>query len=98
MGSPGADEDRGVPLVVAVAIAGSACTGCRSPGRRARAFWCGWRGAWTGLPLFAVRARLVLLPRRSPVRWLYGLVGLPGRHWRVEPGAGESRVTSGRPA
>ncbi|MFJ3991852.1 DUF6114 domain-containing protein [Streptomyces sp. NPDC090032] len=44
------------------------------------------------------RTLAVLLPRRSPVRWLYGLVGLPDRHWRVEPGAGESRVTSVRPA
>lgn len=52
-------------------------------------------GAWAGLPLFAVPA---LLPRRSPLRWLYGLVGLPGRRRRVERGAGENRVTSGRPA
>ncbi|MFF1481308.1 hypothetical protein ACFVYD_27775 [Streptomyces sp. NPDC058301] len=23
--------------------------------------------------------------RRSPVRWLYGLVGVPGRHWKAGP-------------
>ncbi|MFE2990105.1 hypothetical protein [Streptomyces sp. NPDC059262] len=52
-------------------------------------------GAWAGLPLFAV---LALLPRGSPLRWVYGLVGLPDRRRRVERGAWESRVTSGRPA
>ncbi|UUU43047.1 hypothetical protein [Streptomyces sp. NBC_00162] len=42
-------------------------------------------GWWAGLALFAVAAGVVLLPARSPVRWLYGLVGVPDRHWRVEP-------------
>ncbi|WP_326776756.1 DUF6230 family protein [Streptomyces sp. NBC_01445] len=46
----------------------------------------------------AVRGVAGLVPLRSPVRWLYGLVGLPDRHWRVGPGGHESRVTSVRPA
>lgn len=52
---------------------GPACTVCRSPGRCARAFWSGW----ARLPLFAVRAGLVLLPRRSPVRRALRARGAP---------------------
>ncbi|MFG2523227.1 hypothetical protein [Streptomyces sp. NPDC048527] len=95
---PGADEDRGVPRVVAVAIAGAGVYGLPFAGALAASVLVRLAGAWAGLPLFAVLAGLVLLPRRSPVRWLYGLVGFPDRHWRVEPGAGESPVTSVRPA
>lgn len=56
---------------------GPACTVCRSPGRCARAFWSGWQGSWARLPLFAVRAGLVLLPRRSPVRRVLRARGAP---------------------
>ncbi|UDL98630.1 hypothetical protein [Streptomyces longhuiensis] len=52
---------------------GPACTVCRSPGRCARAFWSGW----ARLPLFVVRAGLVLLPRRSPVRRALRARGAP---------------------
>lgn len=38
-----------------------------------------------GLAAFAVLAGVTLLTRRSPVRWLYGLVGVPGRHWKAGP-------------
>ncbi|MCX5016265.1 hypothetical protein OG765_35665 [Streptomyces sp. NBC_00555] len=43
----------------------------------------GWR--LPGAAYLKVAAGVVLLPARSPVRWLYGLVGVPDRHWRVEP-------------
>ncbi|MCY0945311.1 hypothetical protein [Streptomyces antarcticus] len=42
----------------------------------------GWR---LGLAVFAAAAGAVPLPARSPVRRLYGLVGVPDRHWRAGP-------------
>ncbi|MFI9775538.1 hypothetical protein ACIHCV_12590 [Streptomyces sp. NPDC051956] len=87
-----------MPRVVAVAISTAGAYGLPFAGALSASVLVRVTGAWAGLPLFAVLAGLDLLPRRSPVRWLYGLVGLPDRPRRVEPGAGESRVTSVRPA
>lgn len=39
-----------------------------------------------GLAAFAAVAGFALLTRRSPVRLLYGLVGVPKRHWKADLG------------
>ncbi|MGW6531508.1 hypothetical protein [Streptomyces venezuelae] len=80
---PGADEDRKVPRLLAVAIAGAGVYGLPFMGALFASVLVRLVGGWLGLPLFAVVAGLTLLHGRSPVRWLYGLVGVPGRHWRA---------------
>ncbi|MEV3859651.1 hypothetical protein AB0J38_35760 [Streptomyces sp. NPDC050095] len=97
---PGADRDRKVPRVVAVGIAAAGVYGLPFVGALCASGLVRLLGGWLGLPLFAVLAGFVLLARRSPVRWLYGLVGVPDRHWRVEPEAESAvvaQVTSSRP-
>ncbi|NEB74135.1 hypothetical protein G3I40_02605 [Streptomyces sp. SID14478] len=98
---PGADRDRKVPRVVAVGIAAAGVYGLPFAGAVLASVLVRLLGGWLGLPLFAVLAGAVLLWRRSPVRRLYGLVGVPDRHWRVEPDAGPAvvaQVTSSRSA
>ncbi|MFI2616866.1 hypothetical protein [Streptomyces sp. NPDC018584] len=80
---PGADEDRKVPRVLAVVIAGAGVYGLPFVGALLASVLVRLLGGWLGLPLFAIVAGLTLLPARSPVRWLYGLVGVPHRHWRA---------------
>ncbi|MET9546386.1 hypothetical protein ABZY36_13900 [Streptomyces sp. NPDC006627] len=80
---PGADEDRKVPRVLAVVIAGAGVYGLPFVGALLASVLVRLLGGWLGLPLFAIVAGLTLLPGRSPVRWLYGLVGVPRRHWRA---------------
>ncbi|MEU7650052.1 hypothetical protein [Streptomyces huasconensis] len=84
---PGADEDRKVPRVLAVVIAAAGVYGLPFVGALLASGLVRLLGGWLGLPLFAVVAGLTLLHGRSPVRWLYGLVGVPHRHWRA--GAGD---------
>ncbi|MFP3990005.1 hypothetical protein U9R90_21540 [Streptomyces sp. E11-3] len=91
---PGADEDRKVPRIVAVVIAAAGVYGLPFIGALTASVLMRLGGV-LGLLLFAVLAGLVLLPGRSPVRWLYGLVGIPGRHWRA---SGEEIPTADRPA
>ncbi|MEU6993515.1 hypothetical protein ABZ953_23035 [Streptomyces sp. NPDC046465] len=99
---PGADEDRKVQRLLAVVIAAAGVYGLPFVGALFASVLVRLVGGWLGLPLFAVAAGVTLLHRRSPVRWLYGLVGVPERHWRAgleEPdrtGGQESGVTSGR--
>ncbi|ARX82060.1 MULTISPECIES: hypothetical protein [Streptomyces] len=81
---PGADEDRKVHPVLAVAVAGAGVYGLPFLGAVTASVLVRLLGGWLGLPLFAVLAGVVLLPRRSPVRRLYGLVGVPHRHWRAD--------------
>ncbi|MFI0983150.1 hypothetical protein ACH4SP_39820 [Streptomyces sp. NPDC021093] len=81
---PGADEDRKVGRFVAVLIAGAGVYGLPFVGALGASVLIRLLGWLPGLALFAVLAGLVLLPRRSPVRFLYGLVGVPHRHWRAE--------------
>lgn len=77
-GAPaGRSGDRRGPACTVCRSPGPACTVCRLPGRCARAFWSGWQGSWARLPLFVVRAGLVLLPRRSPVRRALRARGAP---------------------
>ncbi|GGV23825.1 hypothetical protein [Streptomyces spectabilis] len=98
---PGADEDRKVHRVLAVAIAAAGVHGLPLLGAVTASALVRLLGAWLGLPLFAVLAGLVLLPRRSPVRLLYDLVGVPHRHWRAgldDTTAGMTGVTSDRSA
>ncbi len=80
---PGADEDRKVPRIVAIAIAAAGVYGLPFLGALVASGLMRLLGAVFGLLLFAVLAGVVLLHRRSPVRWLYGMVGIPERHWRV---------------
>lgn len=80
---PGGDEDRKVPRVVAVGIAGAGVYGLPALGALLASVLTRLLGYVLGLALFAVVAGLLLLPRRSPVRLLYGLVGLPAGHWRA---------------
>ncbi|MFF1380855.1 hypothetical protein [Streptomyces sp. NPDC058308] len=99
---PGADEERKVPRLLAVVIAAAGVYGLPFVGALFASVLVRLAGGWLGLPLFAVAAGVTLLHRRSPVRWLYGLVGVPARHWRAgleepgHPGDQESGVTSGR--
>ncbi|WP_274555910.1 hypothetical protein [Streptomyces spiramyceticus] len=81
---PGADEDRKVPRVVAVAVAAAGVYGLPFAGALAASLLVRALGWAAGLGLFAVLAGVVLLPGRGPVRVLYGLVGVPGRHWRAD--------------
>ncbi|MFE6165097.1 hypothetical protein ACFQ7F_40000 [Streptomyces sp. NPDC056486] len=81
---PGADEDRKVHRFLAIAIAAAGVYGLPFVGALAASVLVRLLGGWVGLPLFAVLAGLTLLSRRSPVRWLYGLVGVPHRHWRAD--------------
>ncbi|MFG2149260.1 hypothetical protein ACGFRG_34420 [Streptomyces sp. NPDC048696] len=80
---PGADEDRKVPRAVAVGIAAAGVYGLPFAGALGAAVLVHLAGWAVGLPVFAVLAGVALLARRSPVRWLYGLVGVPGRHWKA---------------
>ncbi|MFI8931826.1 hypothetical protein ACIG3E_29650 [Streptomyces sp. NPDC053474] len=97
---PGADEDRKVHRVLAVAIAAAGVYGLPFLGAVAASALVRLLGALLGLPLFAVLAGVALLPRRSPVRRLYDLVGVPHRHWRADLDAsaapGVAGVTSDR--
>ncbi|WP_137990581.1 hypothetical protein [Streptomyces vilmorinianum] len=94
---PGADEDRKVPRVLAIGIAAAGVHGLPFAGALAASVLTRLLGAVPGLALFAVGAGLVLLPRRSPVRWLYGTVGVPTRHWRADEHLQRGAVTSARP-
>ncbi|MEV7522999.1 hypothetical protein [Streptomyces sp. NPDC091371] len=93
---PGAAADLKVPRVVAVAIAGAGVYVLPFAGALGASVLVRLLGWWAGLGLFAVAAGAVLLPARSPVRALYGLVGVPDAHWRAEPEAGET-VRASRP-
>ncbi|MFH8613196.1 hypothetical protein ACH4D5_37590 [Streptomyces sp. NPDC018029] len=96
---PGADEDRKVPRFLGIAIAAAGVYGLPFVGALFASVLVRLVGGWLGLPLFAVVAGVTLLHRRSPVRWLYGLVGVPGRHWRAgldEAGGQESAGSGGR--
>ncbi|MEU7577852.1 hypothetical protein AB0B50_09655 [Streptomyces sp. NPDC041068] len=106
---PGADEDRKVPRLLGIAIAAAGVYGLPFVGALFASALVRLVGGWLGLPVFAVVAGVVLLHGRSPVRWLYGLVGVPHRHWRAElddsrgDGRGDGRgdesgVTTGRSA
>ncbi|WP_434587969.1 hypothetical protein [Streptomyces sp. A5-4] len=81
---PGADEDRKVARVAAVAVAAAGVYGLPFVGALAASALVRLLGWPAGLALFAALAGVVLLPRRSPVRLLYGLVGVPHRHWRAD--------------
>ncbi|GAA1362005.1 hypothetical protein [Streptomyces beijiangensis] len=81
---PGADEDRRVPQLLAVAIAGAGVHGLPFLGALTASILMHLLGGPLGLALFAVLAGFALLARRSPVRWLYGLVGVPARHWKAD--------------
>ncbi|MFF9897112.1 hypothetical protein [Streptomyces longispororuber] len=97
---PGAQEDRGVRPVLAVAIAAAGVYGLPFLGALGASALVRLLGGWPGLVLCVVAAGLVLLPRRSPVRRLHQLVGVPDRHWRAEPepARGTAGVRSDRPA
>jgi hypothetical protein len=82
--------------VVAVAIAGAGVYVLPFAGALGASALVRLLGWWAGLGLFAVPAGVVLLPLRSPVRALYGLVGVPDGHWRAEPEA-EAAATASRP-
>ncbi|CAM5364406.1 hypothetical protein SAVIM338S_01425 [Streptomyces avidinii] len=82
---PGAAADLKVPRVIAVAIAGAGVHGLPFAGALGASALVRLLGWWLGLGLFALVAGAVLLPARSPVRRLYGLVGVPDGHWRIEP-------------
>ncbi|MFZ3496239.1 hypothetical protein ACODT5_23995 [Streptomyces sp. 5.8] len=73
--------------MVAVAIAGAGVYGLPFAGAVGASVLVRLLGWWAGIGVFALLAGVVLLPARSPVRALYGLVGVPDRHWRVEPEA-----------
>ncbi|MET9520381.1 hypothetical protein [Streptomyces sp. NPDC002994] len=81
---PGADGDRKVPRVMAVAVAAAGVYGLPFAGAVVASVLVRVLGWPLGLALFAGLAGVVLLARRSPVRVLYGLVGVPGRHWRAD--------------
>ncbi|MEU5997650.1 hypothetical protein ABZ837_07465 [Streptomyces sp. NPDC047197] len=101
---PGADEDRKVHRFLAIAIAAAGVYGLPFVGALVASVLVRLLGGWIGLPLFAVLAGLTLLSRRSPVRRLYGLVGVVHRHWRADLDTGgdtgreETGVTSDRSA
>ncbi|QEU95772.1 hypothetical protein [Streptomyces kanamyceticus] len=97
---PGADEDRKVPRILGIAIAGAGVYGLPFVGALLASGLVRLLGGWLGLPLFAVLAGVTLLHGRSPVRWLYGLVGVPGRHWRagLDDSGYEDGLTADRPA
>ncbi|MFD9411761.1 hypothetical protein ACFWBN_32780 [Streptomyces sp. NPDC059989] len=82
---PGAAADLKVPRALAVVIAGAGVYALPLGGALGASALVRLLGWWPGLAVFAGAAGLVLLPARSPVRRLYGLVGIPDRHWRVEP-------------
>lgn len=82
---PGAAADLKVPRVVAVAIAGAGVHALPFAGALGASVLVRLLGWWLGAGVFAVLAGVVLLPRSSPVRKLYALVGIPDGHWRVEP-------------
>ncbi|MFE2286656.1 hypothetical protein ACFXDJ_21120 [Streptomyces sp. NPDC059443] len=82
---PGAAADLKVPRVIAVAIAGAGVYGLPFAGALGASLLVRLLGWWPGLGLFTLVAGVVLLPARSPVRRLYGLVGVPDGHWRIEP-------------
>ncbi|WP_234336304.1 hypothetical protein [Streptomyces sp. NRRL S-920] len=81
---PGADEDRQVPRILGIAIAAAGVYGLPFAGALCASVLVRLAGGWLGLPLFAVVAGVTLLHGRSPVRRLYGLVGVPHRHWRAD--------------
>ncbi|MFE9402846.1 hypothetical protein ACFYNY_13800 [Streptomyces sp. NPDC006530] len=78
---PGADEDRKVGRVLAVAVAAAGVYGLPFAGAVTASLLMRLMGPAPGLALFAVLAGAVLLARRSPVRALYAVVGIPARHW-----------------
>ncbi|MFI9228186.1 hypothetical protein [Streptomyces rimosus] len=80
---PGGAQDLKVPRFLAVAIAGAGLYGLPLLGALLASTLVRFLGYPVGLAVFAVTAGGLLLPRRSPVRWLYGLVGLPKGHWRA---------------
>jgi len=88
---PGADEDRKVHRLLAIAIAAAGVYGLPFAGALVASALVRLLGGWIGLPLFAALAGIALLSRRSPVRWLYGLVGVPHRHWRADLDPGPER-------
>lgn len=100
---PGADADRKVHRVLAIAIAAAGVYGLPFLGAVTASVLVRVLGGWLGLPLFAVLAGVALLPGRSPVRRLYDLVGIPRRHWRADldlaagPGPGDSADPGGGP-
>ncbi|MFE9558080.1 hypothetical protein ACFYOD_31880 [Streptomyces sp. NPDC006703] len=81
---PGADEDRKVARVLAVAIAAAGVYGLPFAGAVGASLLVRLVGWPLGLAAFAAVAGFALLPRRSPVRLLYGLVGVPKRHWKAD--------------
>ncbi|MEU9100068.1 hypothetical protein [Streptomyces sp. NPDC048361] len=95
---PGADEDRKVPRVLAVAVAAAGVYGLPLVGAVAASALVRLLGWPLGLALFALLAGAVLLARRSPVRLLYGLVGIPHRHWRADAELDHVVVTAAPPA
>ncbi|WP_330329366.1 hypothetical protein OHS33_06225 [Streptomyces sp. NBC_00536] len=82
---PGAAADLRVSRPLAVMIAGAGVYGLPLAGALGASVLVRLLGWAPGGVLFAGLAGVVLLPRWSPVRGLYGLVGVPHRHWRVEP-------------
>lgn len=94
---PGAAADLKVPRVLAVVIAGAGVYGLPFAGALGASVLVRLLGWWAGAALFAGAAGLVLLPARSPVRRLYGLVGIPDGHWRVEPEEPGEPVRTSRP-
>ncbi|MCF2525911.1 hypothetical protein [Yinghuangia soli] len=90
---PGADEERKVRRVFAVGIAALGVHVMPFAGAVYASLLVHGTGWWIGLAVFAVTVGPLLLLRRSPVRWLYGLVGVPAGHWRD---AGVPSATSGR--
>ncbi|MGW6027381.1 hypothetical protein [Streptomyces sp. NPDC055099] len=87
---PGADEDRKVHRFLAITVAAAGVYGLPFVGALVASVLVRLLGGWLGLPLFAVIAGLTLLSRRSPVRLLYGLVGVPRRHWRADLDRGQA--------
>ncbi|MGW0662172.1 hypothetical protein [Streptodolium elevatio] len=79
---PGADADRKVPRIVALAIAAAGVHAMPFLGALYASLLVHATGWWIGLAVFTATVGPLLLWKRSPVRWLYGLVGIPTRHWR----------------
>ncbi|MDI2130030.1 hypothetical protein [Yinghuangia seranimata] len=90
---PGADADRKVPRVVALGIAAFGVHAMPFVGAVYASLLVHAAGWWIGLAVFAATVGPLLLWRRSPVRWLYGLVGIPSGHWR-DAGAATARTTA----
>ncbi|MFD7029671.1 hypothetical protein ACFWAR_16680 [Streptomyces sp. NPDC059917] len=82
---PGAAADLKVSRPLAVVIAGAGVYVLPLAGALGASVLVRLLGWILGAGLFAALAGAVLLPRWSPVRRLYDLVGVPHRHWRVEP-------------